>query len=206
MLTVATQATDRGLLTIPELRAAAGVADNSRDTELTVLGNRVAAAIAHVCNVARDGAVPPTLRLETVSEQFRFAEGLKPDRLVLSRRPVVSITSVVEDSVEVEAEDYELDAAGALLLRLCDDSPSSWGCKVVVAYQAGWDEVPHDLRLAAAKLATSFWTEAGRDPSLKRVEVEGIGSKEFWVSPKDDPLVSGEILDLLAPYVNASIG
>lgn len=203
LLTVTTETADLALLTMEELRAATDI-KSGRDAELTALGKAVAAAITSHCNVRADGAVPPTLRRESLSETFRLVgtcEGLR-----LARRPVAAIVSVTEDDVALDACDYELDAALGMLRRLEGDYPAAWcAAKLVVAYSAGWDTVPDNLRMAAKKLATVLWSEGGQPSNLKRVEIPGLGTREYWVGPTDDPLIPAEIADLLGDYINPAM-
>jgi hypothetical protein len=214
MLTVTTAATDRSLLTPAELRSAANQTDGSRDTELATLGNRVAAAIARSCNVATDGVTPATLRYETLTETLRpneqdpFCYGPLRRYIILSRRPVVSVTSIVEDGTTLDAEDYEIDAASGRILRLEDDEPAYWlRAKIVVVYTAGWQTVPDDLKLAASKLAQLFWADSLRsDPNLRSEEIPGVITRSWWVSQRPDPLLPEDIDELLAPYKNKAIG
>lgn len=205
MLTVTTAATDLTLLTVAELRAAVGVADGKQDAKLSTLGFRTAAAIASACKVASDGAVPRTLRLETLSETFRLKSS--HTEIVLSRRPGISITSVTEDETALTADDYELEKGSGILRRLDgSDNPSCWAAaKIVVVYTAGWATVPDDLKLAATKLAAAFWSEGQKiDPALKRESIVGVIEQEWWVGPSDDPLIPQEVMDLLnaGGYVN----
>lgn len=202
-LSITAAATDRTLLTMAELRAAVGV-KSGKDTELTALNERVAASIVRACRVASAGATPPTLRLETVVDTFRFTS--KQNALVMSRRPIVEIASISEAGSALAATDYETDSS--LIFRLTSDTMSMWACgKIVVTYSAGWETVPHDLKLAATKLAGVFWSEGTRiDPNLKRVDIPGVMEKEWWVGPSDDPAIPQEVLDLLHDYTNHWIG
>lgn len=205
MLSVTTVATDLNLLTSAELRAAIGVEDSSKDAALVTLGKRVSSTIAKACKVEADGAVPPTLRLETLTETFRLKSSHV--ELVLSRRPAISITSVTEDNIALTAADYELEKGSGILRRLDgSDNPSCWAAaKIVVVYPAGWQTVPDDLKLAATKLAAAFWSEGQKiDPSLKRESIPGVIEQEWWVGPSDDPIIPQEVMDLLnaGGYVN----
>jgi hypothetical protein len=194
---VTTPASDVSLLTIPELRAAAGVSDASKDAELTIIGRRISTAIARQCALVDDGVNPPTLLRETCTEIFRWT-GCGP--LPLSRRPVTSVTSVTVDGSLIDAADYEI-AGGSNLYRLSSDDLSYWALgKITVVYVAGYSTAPDDLKLAASKLVTSIYSETARDPSLKREDIPGVIEREYWVAPSDDPLLSKEISDLLAPY------
>lgn len=200
LLTVTTAASELYLLTEAEAREACGIASGDNDKILN-FRKRSAAIITSACNVRADGATPPTLRLETLTETFRLQE--TRDGIALARRPVVEIVSIVEDGVTLEATDYETDSAVGEVRRLCSDYPAWWAaCKIVVSYRAGWAAVPEPLKLAAMKLVTLLNAESARDPNLKSVDIPGVIRKDFWVSPNDDPLVSSEIHDLLKDYRN----
>ncbi len=202
MLTVTTEAADRSLLTLAELRAATGVA-SGRDDELRELGAAVSSAIVGACNVRAAGATPPTLRLETLTETFRLDATRR--LLVLARRPIVEIVSVTESDVALTSDEYEAETASGLLRRLCDDRTSQWwAVKIVVVYRAGWATVPDNMRRAAQRLARAMWAEdqPGRDPNLKRAKVEGVGEREWWVGAASDPAIPADVLDLLADYIN----
>lgn len=203
MFTVTSAASDRSLLTEAEARAAIG----NPTADVAALIARVSAAITRACRVVAAGAVPPTLRLEAVQDQFRLKSHQRA--LVLSRRPVVSIGSLVENDVTlVEETDFEVDAAAGLLVRLSGDTEICWPCgKIVVPYSAGWETVPDDLKEAASRAARDFWSEGAQpDPNLKREEIPGVITREWWVGPKDDPVLSQEVLDMLVPYMHHVIG
>lgn len=205
MLTVTTAATDRSLLTLAELRSAVNASDGSKDAALLQLETRVSSAITAACKVAADGAIPPTLRQESVTETFR----LKNARLsiVLARKPVISL-AVTEDDVPLGATSYEMEAAAGMLRRLYGERHGCWRCgKIVVAYVAGWETVPEDLKLAAVKFIQAEWKQGSRDPLLKRVHVEGVSEREYWVDPTKDSVVPAEVMDILqrGGYINTWI-
>jgi hypothetical protein len=193
---VTSPATELSLLTVAELRAAAGVDDGSQDAALLAMGRSVSTAIARHCNIADDGVNPPSLLRETCTEIFRWS-GCGP--LKLARRPVTSITSVEIDGDAIDAADYEV--AGRDLYALSDDTIAEWQSgKITVVYVAGYSTAPGDLKVAASKLVTDTRGEIGRESSLKRVNIPGVIEKEFWVAPAESPFISQEIADLLAPY------
>jgi len=203
MLTIPSPNTDRTLLTIAELRAAAGVSGTSRDTELTALGGYIGAVIASACGVARVGAIPPTLRLESVVETFYCGGTHSRDALQLARLPVAAITTVTESTSTLSAADYQLD--GTMLYRMSSTRRSCWHFgPVVVAYNAGWAVVPDDLKYAAIKFVQSALVQGGRDPMLKRKVTVGVSEYEWWVDPSKDSVVPAEVMEILnmAGYVN----
>lgn len=203
MLTIASPNTDRSLLTLAELRAAAGVTDESRDIELSALGGYVSAVITSACAVVRVGAIPPTLRLESVVETFHCLRTRFQSPLIPSRRPVASITSVLEGTTELDASGYETD--GTAFYRLSGTHRACWQYgPVVVSYAAGWAVVPDDLKYAAMKFIQSALIQGDRDPMLKRKVTVGVSEYEWWVDPTKDNVVPAEVMDILAMggYVN----
>lgn len=208
MLTLQSPAPDRALLTLAELREAVGLdeADGSRDASLIRLGAAVADTIARTCGVAPAGNAIPTLRAETVTETLRLR--FCRSSLLLSRLPVGTISSVSIDGVEADASTYEAEAASGLLHRLAGACRVEWNPgTVVVTYVGGWAVVPSDLSRAAAKLAKSFWAEQRRsDPSLRSREIPGVITETWWVGPSSDPAVPQDVRDLLADYMQYSIG
>lgn len=207
MLTVASPNTDRSLLTIAELRSAAGVTGASRDTELRALGGYVSAAITKACRVAVAGATPPTLRQESVSETFRrayhrrYRHQRETDSLILARRPIVSITSVTEDGTLLDPANYEVEAAAGLLYRLTGTTTTHrirWCAEtVIVGNDAGYSTVPDDLKFAAIKFVKLELQRDGRDLLQKRETIVGVIDREWWVEPSREVGVPPEIMDLL---------
>lgn len=211
MLTIPSPNTDRSLLTISELRSAAGVTGSARDTELTVLGDAVAALITSACQVTRVGAIPPTLRQESVVETFRAPvhhhyHWLAIDRagaLRPSRTPIVSVESVVEGTTTLTTSDYQID--GAALYRMSGGYRTHWRHgPIVVSYTAGWATVPADLKWAATKFVQAALLENGRDPLLKRKVIMGVSEYEWWIDPTKDSVIPPEVMDILVRggYVN----
>ncbi len=208
MLTVTTAATDLTLLSVTERRAAVGVSDGSEDARLSILEARVVACITAACRVEANGTYPPTLRLETLTDTYRLKSS--QDVLILSRRPIPSITSVTENDTLLDgALDYELEQSAGLLRRLSGDSFTYWPAgKIVVVHPGGWEMVPDDLKLAAVKFMQAEWQQGDRDPMLKRKKTEGVSEYEWWVDPTKDSIVPAEVMDILqrGGYVNTWIG
>ncbi len=198
IFTVTTAASELSLLSVDELRAATGVSDPSRDAELLALGRSASTSIARQCCIVDDGVRAPTLMQETCREIFRW-NGRGP--LHLARRPVTSVVSVTVGGVVIDVADYEV-VSGRNLYRLINDALSEWPPgKIQVDYIAGYASAPADLKMAASKLVTALNAEMSRDPSLKREEVPGVRTVEFWVAPSDDPFLSKEISDLIGSFV-----
>lgn len=214
MLTIATPNTDRSLLTLAEIRIAAGLdaSDNSKDVTLVPLGAYVSAMITKACKVAKSGVIPPTLRLETVTETF-VCRSLQKS-LVLARRPIVEVTSITTAGSEIATSDYVVDAAAGVVYRSgtafyygpLDMMCGYWSTgNTVSEYSAGFEIVPDDLKYAAIKFVQAENTTGSRDPNLKRLKIDGVSEREWWVSDKQvTSAIPGEVMDILirGGYVN----
>lgn len=198
-LTITTPATGLSLLSIEEMREAAGVATGS-DAALTAMEARCAASIMSECGIAIGSGGVPTLRRETLTETFYQACG---EILILSRRHDVDIASIVEDTVTLVDSDFMVDAESGLLTRFCSDTPSWWSArKVVVVYEAGFDTVPADLKMAAMDFLRSSWLEKGRDPLVKSEETDIPGimreKRDFWVGSVPGQTNEGAVPDVVS--------
>lgn len=183
MLTLTTPAEDYTLLSINEMRAAAGIADATQDEALQAMERRVVDTICTYCNVAIAGSARPTLRRETLTETFRAIQDQYS--LVLSRRHNVNVTSVTVDGITLDPDDYDVGAESGQLWRLDEDTPIHWNAnKVTVVYAAGFSTAPADLKLAAMDFFRFAWREKDRDPALKSQEVDIPGVErhrvEYW--------------------------
>ena len=66
-----------------------------------------------------------------------------------------------------------------------------------MTYAAGWETVPPALANAAIKYVQAEWQQGSRDPLLRRVRVEGVSEREYWVDPTKDSSVPAEVIDIL---------
>lgn len=207
MFEVTTPAADRAILSADELRLASGLSatDTSQDGRLRELGLRASDAIAHQCKVQGDGVNAPTLLSEVVRDTIRFAAA-KPS-LVLSRRFVTAIASVVEDGVTLATDDYETDKGSGIIRRLSGDGYACWpASKIVVFYTAGFASPPMDLKHAAELLLRQMISQTVRDPMVRRERIDGVGETEYWVGAvggAESPAAVA-IANLLRPYTSYS--
>ncbi len=210
MFEVVTAANDLSLATIEQLRVAAGLAedDGSRDPELTALGERLAEDVSTACRIVSDGVNPPTLRSETVRDTYRLKSNT--GSLILSRRFVSSLISVVESGTTLTADEYELDAEAGLLKRLSGDTEISWPSgKHVVDYIAGFTDVPASLSGVVKDEAKLRLSESERDPAVKSETTEGIDSVDYWVGDlpnTSDSALSDSNMRRLSRFTNYYVG
>lgn len=185
MLTVTTPATAFNIVDLGVVRGALGIVDNSDDAALAGYLNRASDVIARHCK--------RTFALETVEEQFRLDRWR--EELILSRYPVVEVTSIVEAGLTVAPGDYEIDKAKGIVSRLHQDKPCWWPAhKIVVTYSAGYDlatAAPKALQQACIQLVKSYHMAAGRDPMVRSVSVDDVAATSyFWTGGHLPPDVS----------------
>lgn len=202
MLLVQTPALDRSLLTIEELRSAAGVSGVGEDEALQALGLRASDLIARACGVAAAGSAIPTLRRETLVETVTRPRSRD---LRLSRRFISEVVSVVGDTVLILPGFFEIDGAAGIIERL---HGRWWSDRVLVTYKAGFAEVPADLKHAAITAVREIHSGERRDPLLRAETVDGVGRQEFQIggAGRDaGSALSAAVLDALAPYVTVNV-
>ncbi len=184
-LVITVPAVDLALLNAAELRSAAGVVDNSFDAQLAAVGLSVARAISTECNVASGSGGAPTLKRERLTETFFQICTVD---LVLARRHEVSISSIKENGTLLAETDYAVDVETGLVTRLGPCGPTRWRAQVLeVVYDAGFLQVPDDLKRVASDFVRGIWRESQRDPLLKseRISTPGVDEVErsYWVGP-----------------------
>lgn len=175
-LTVTTPAGDLSLLSIEQMRVAAGLdpSDGSQDADLAARGLAIAAGITSECRIAIGQGANPTLLQETLTETFY---GVDVNELILARRHNVEIITATIDGAALVDSDRIVDPEAGMLTRLSDDCPRRWCArKVVVVYKAGFATVPPDLEQAALDYFRAVSMESDRDPYVKSesIEVPGV--------------------------------
>lgn len=184
IVTVNTAATETDLTTLERVKLELGITSDTSNDLLSAKINEASSAIQ-----AYLGFV---LGRETVTETFRpDTYHVWREQLLLTRTPVVSITSAEEDDVTVETDEYEVDSGTGSLYRL-DSSGyrSCWQfCKSAeVVYVAGYKmpgevgrNLPEAIEAACIALVRSFWFNRTRDPLVKSEEIPGVMSQSYWI-------------------------
>ena len=201
MLTVTTPSTNKRLTTLSAVHTELNNPSHEHDPVLQGYIDAASAAIESFCNVA--------FARETGSETFRLSQ--RNDGLVLTRHPVVSVTSIEENGVALTQPDYEIDLESGVVYRLRDDLASRWFAgKVIVTYQAGYvlpgfagRNLPADIERAAIMMVVASYTSRGRDPLLKHEEVTNVGAVDYYFAGSDG--MSPEVSALLKSWREVTI-
>ena len=218
LLTVTSLADSYDLTDLDTVKLELGIGDSSQDVQLVRLIHQVSNAISTLCD--------QVFAEETVSEVFRLNSGSvgrwrswyrnedSIEKLILRRRPISSVISVIEDGITVDSGEYECDFGAGFLFRLASsDFRTSWiANKITVNYVSGYlllDGLPYDLEKACLLWIKSLWAQNRRkDLSVKVEDVPDLMRREFFDSSKLFAMGSEpppEVMVLLNPYIEAAI-
>ena len=193
MLMIVTPAQSYDLTVLATVKAELGITDRAEDENLARWITQASNIVARYCNCV--------FAKETVEETFRRTT--LSDDILLSRYPVASIVSVVENGVTLATIDYEVRAESGLLTKLSNDEPACWPSgKIVVTYTAGHSllgDLPYGVERATIMLVNQYRYSAERDPQLRSESTEGAGLSSYF-----DGLEAGgmspEVRGLLAEH------
>ena len=141
----------------------------------------------------------------TIIDSFRFYSAFDAP-LIPSRRPVTSITEIVEGSTTLDVGAYEYDETTGFIWRLdASGYRASWlAGKITVAYVGGYEclaTVPRDIERAVLILIKESWYARSRDPRARSETVDGIGRTDLWVGTiPGGGALPAEATALLEPY------
>lgn len=198
LLTIVTPATVTALTDLTAVKLELGISGTAEDAYLQAqIANASAAAMAWCARV---------FAREVVSEVWRPELALEV--LSLSRYPVATISSVVEDGTTLASTDYELDAEAGMLWRLSSDERTAWRArKITVAYTGGFllpgqtnRSLPADIERAAVLMVAAAYNARGRDPMLRSEGAQGIGQVSYLDPRAGMEAMPPQAAALLGPY------
>jgi hypothetical protein len=182
ILTVTQESETQDLTIVATVKSLLGITDSSQDAKLGILISQASALIAKSCN--------RVFGLASLVETFYLH--CSAETLMLSRYPLVTLTSVVIDGTTLVLTDDDAslvevaaETEPALLRRLVSDQICHWtGKKVVVTYTAGYtllQGLPSDLEQACIALVRHLIGSSNRDPYAKRIEIPDVMTTDYWV-------------------------
>jgi hypothetical protein len=202
--TVTAAASSHDMTTLSVVKAELGITDTNSDEILSRYISEGSAAVENFCN--------RVLVVETVKDQFwpqrdpQFQIAIQGvDQVQLSRWPVISVSSVVEDGLTLTVDtDFVVDAARGSLIRLDSNGyPTRWPAVAISAtFQAGYATIPADVSAALIRMVSQRWFAKGRDPSLRGETIPGVYSAQYWVSAGagSSGNLTPDVADLLENY------
>jgi hypothetical protein len=204
VITVLSHARNHDLVDLATVKEELEISDNSMDSRLSRWIKVASRQIVGHCN--------RYFWQETLQESFRLGSNWEvsgdAQPIMLSRPPIVSITSILEDTFSpdtLDPTDYEVDKFDGFLWRTTGVGPNfriGWmGESVVVTYVGGYKTIPDDITEACISLVRLRQASRTRDPSLRSITFEGVGSETYATSPGE--LVNGlpaEVANMLLDY------
>ncbi len=203
LLTIVTPATVTALAELATVKLELCISGTAEDAYLQAQIATASAAASAWC-----GRV---FAREVVSEVWRPTASL--ESLALSRYPVASIASVVEDGVTLASTDYEMDAEAGMLWRLSSDARTAWSArKITVAYTGGYllpgqtnRTLPADIERAAVLMVAATYNARGRDPMLRSEGAQGIGQVSYLDPRAGMEAMPPQAAALLGPYRSLTV-
>jgi hypothetical protein len=168
---VVTPAESLALVTLEEVKTALGIpdTDTSQDAMLQLQIDSVSAAIDNYCS--------RTFVRQTYRDQIRHASHwLKMGSPLKTRQspiptaadgtPVLTIT---ENGTALDPTLWEVELGTGELYRLDSAGCMGWWMSelIVIDYDAGFDTIPADVRIAALEWINAGWMARGRDPAVR---------------------------------------
>lgn len=194
-LSVTEKAATIDLTVLETVKADMGIESSGHDEVLSLYIRQASAAIATYCR--------RTFGAETLAETFYVKTSTKC--LVLSRYPVISLSSVTRCGNVMPEDQYDLDAAAGLLYRRSGNNRTYWNWdRIVVNYVAGYQLVsglPFDLERACIAAVKSMWASRNRDPLVKRVEIPDVRTVDYWVGGVgSNAALPPDVISLIEPF------
>lgn len=211
MLKVTTPSQTEDLTTLDTVKAELGITKDTSDDNLSRYISDASAICADYCNT--------TFGLAGYLETFMDG-GDGTDKLLLSRRPLVEVSSVTENGKALEEDtDYMVDEENGILYRLPKATGWSWtqgggypygwwpsASPIVVAYTAGYDlldSLPRAIERACLGVIREVYFSASRDPTLQSVSIPDVIDRRFSSTRGDtstEAALSKTVTDLLDRY------
>jgi hypothetical protein len=210
VLIVNTPADSSDLTVLATVKAELGLTTTAEDANIETWIDQASGACAAYCD--------KVFGLETVTETFRnrfsyvYRNQNKLDSIQLQRIPVVSIVSIVEDTVTlVQDTDFWLDPDEGLIYRLdTNQNIIQWSfTQLTVNYSGGYEllgTLPQNVERACIIQVKSLRSDATRDTSVKQETIPGVLSTTYTtnnsaLSVSLDPIAAG----YLDPYRNIGV-
>jgi hypothetical protein len=193
-LVILTAASAPVLTTAQAVMAEMGITDPGVAAGMTTLISQASAVIM--------SAIGRTIIKEAVKEEIwpdQFCRSIR-----LSRTPIITITSIVEDGVVLGDDDFRAEKSSGILHRLAPAGHTVPWCatKLEITYEGGLDPalIPADLQRACTSLTKLAYSASTRDPFLKSQEVPGVLTETYWVGSIGSGGIPDDIMAMIKPY------
>ena len=179
LLEVLTAADSLDLTTLASAKEEMGVTGTSDDGMIARWIREESAKIASYCN--------RVFGREEIRETIQVHDRVL--RIALRRRPVELITLITEDGEDIDPANYILNAPAGVVNRVSDvgcPMPFARG-PLIVEYWGGYSligSLPYELESACLVALGDRWRTKDRDAALRRIEIPGVATEEYAVTPQ----------------------
>lgn len=184
------------LTTLETVKTQLGITGSASDAYLSDSIRYASSAIAHYLGYPRG------LGRETILETFYGVA--EEENILLDNWIDVAVAAVTDDAGPVSLSDVVNDAGQ--VYRLASGRQALWwGAQISIEYSAGYlllDTLPFAIERACIMTVQAMNAAKGRDPLLKRIEVPGVGTEDYWVGgqPGSNGALPMDALSLLEPF------
>lgn len=200
ILTVLVPASTSDLTTLAVLKEELGIKNSLQDSKLKRWITEASATI--------ETYLGWSLSKATLQEDWQWANRHSTRYgLVLSRYPVISVTSITADGTAVlDPANYTIDPDKGLIYRLdVSGVRIHWNSlRLSVVYVAGYaaiTDIPADIREACLIMLRHRYALGNRDPTIKSESVPGVLTSEYWVGGiGDNPAIPPQAIARLNPF------
>ena len=207
--TVQTAAASKDLVALATVKSALQIQGSDENAYLKLLIASTSAAVMRYCN--------RVFVAETVLDEFwpdrdpypfQLPGGLK--ELQLSRWPVISLTSVTENSLALVAgTDFRTDGDVGHLIRLGGNAyPVPWSPWPIAAiHNSGFATIPADVQEAVIRMIKARRLGRTRDPYERQRNIPGVIEQSWWIATGDEAgNMPPDVADILDNYRVPIIG
>ena len=205
--TVVTPAGSYNLTSLAVVKDELDVSGGASDDTLKRYLAWASAAISQAC----DRVFP----VETVKDEvwpnrgtIQLSGGL--DILQLSRWPLVSVTSITENSVLlVDGTDFRVDYKNGQVIRIdsCGNVRSWPSYPLVAIFAGGFATIPGDIEDAVTRMTRNRFRAKGRDTYLVSESLPGVRDARWWIATGNEAgNMPPDIADLIEGYRVPVIG
>lgn len=190
------------LTTLAAVKDELNITDNSKNALLRRYISGASAAAAQECN--------RVFPVETIMDEVWPHRDPTPGRvfgrfepLTLSRYPIVSVASVIENGAALDSTGFRVDSEKGQLIRLgVNGLPTLWSsATVAVTFSAGFATIPADLEDAVIRMITKRYSAKGRDPTVTQQSIPGVMERRFWFATGDEAgNMTPDVMDVIDGY------
>lgn len=172
---------DYDLVDLATVKLELGITDTGSDTILDPIITQCSKAIARYCRRQFIEQNVTQTFFPDVSRHHRLTS--KSNAIVLSRKPISSITTITLDGNAIDAAHVRIISKEGMLYRLTDDEyVTGWDITKLleIVYIGGYASIPEDIQRAAILWIKEFFIGIEDDPRVKSENNYNVASFSYF--------------------------